>query len=356
MGQAGWLRWLTALGSCWLMGGCLFHRPGDFGPLPDLPDANAQLVQQERQAVVTRPRSDYGERPPPPPPPPPQPAPVARLSGAAVPPLERVTLQVGPAPVSAPPPKELPIALPATTPAVPVVAALSCALQQNPQKARQLLDRPDRPDREQLLALLQLAAGIGERDVEQMSPEEVAAALDRLRALARQLRRRAPLTLDKVCFCRRIESFGQYEPLSPLPSHDHCEFQAGSDGQPGERVQVYVEVRNFTSMHVQDHYETRLNSWLEILDYPLDKPRVDGQGRQVVLMKLGTCIDVSQTPRQDYFLNFLFHVPARLPPGLYTLRVTVKDEAPTAAGQKPRLARRSLDFRVCPPGSRKKDE
>ena len=50
-------------------------------------------------------------------------------------------------------------------------------------------------------------------------------------------------------------------------------------------------------------------------------------------MNLDPCIDRSQSPRQDYFLNFQFHVPAGLPPGLYTLLVTVKDVTPAAPGQ-----------------------
>ena len=76
-------------------------------------------------------------------------------------------------------------------------------------------------------------------------------------------------------------------------------------------------------------------------------------------MPIATTIDTSQTPRQDYFLNFQFHVRAGMPPGLYTLVITVKDEGPPGtagagadAPASPRQARASLDFRVCPPDTR----
>jgi hypothetical protein len=104
-------------------------------------------------------------------------------------------------------------------------------------------------------------------------------------------------------------------------------------------------VRNFGSYFRNGQYETRLLSSLSIRD---------DQGHQMVLKNLDPCIDRSQTPRQDYFLNFQFHVFPKLPPGLYTLWITVKDVTPAgpSAVVGPRVAKRSLDFRVCPPGTR----
>jgi hypothetical protein len=263
--------------------------------------------------------------------------PVAHLSASGDSYLERVKLEMGPAPNAAPPlpPTEPP---PAPRPDAPLVAALRCVLNKHPDQARQVLEKDGRSDRELLLGLLRLAGSLSEGEIEGLSPEEVAVTLEHLHVLAQRLRPRASLQLERMCFCRRIESFGQYDPL-PI-SHA---FQAGSAGRPGERVQVYVEVRNFDSAARQNHFETKLNSALEI---------IDEQRRRVVVMNLGTCTDVSQTPRQDYFLNFQFHVPAGMPPGLYTLWVTVKDETPAGPGHKVRVARQSLDFRVGPPGPR----
>jgi hypothetical protein len=189
-----------------------------------------------------------------------------------------------------------------------------------------------------------------------MSPADVEQMLEQLQGLAVQLRQRAPLQLGKVCFCRAIESFGQYQPLESDYS-----FQAGCDGRPGERVQVYAEVRNFASRLRNGQHETMLSSSLDVYDRTISHDRTSGSPaasrgkcRPVVTMNLGTCTDRSQTPRQDYFLNFRFHVPTRLPPGRYTLQVTVRDvtpvdSAPTATG---RIVTRSLDFNVCPPGTR----
>jgi hypothetical protein len=179
-----------------------------------------------------------------------------------------------------------------------------------------------------------VAAPLGEGDLGRASPQEAAVLLDRLNVLAQALRARAPLTLDKVCFCRKVWSFGAYEPLP-----GDYPFQAGAGDLPGERVQVYVEVRNFTSRPRGDFYETRLAGTLEILDFG---------GGQVALFHL-PCVDGSRTPRQDCFINFQFPVPPKVPPGQYTLRIQVRDDG----GPAPRVARPcTLDFKVTAAGSR----
>jgi hypothetical protein len=277
----------------------------------------------------------------PPDPPPPSPyspiSPDVREAASVEPMPAKVTLtrldRPEPAPkVETPPPPPAP-------PDAPLVSALTATLKEHPEEALRVLDKYDQSDRELLLALIRLAAGIDRKDLERLSADEVAGTLERLRLVTAQLRQRAPLSLDKVCFCKTIEGFGQYQ---PRPRGQ--EFRAGSDGRPGERVQVYVEVRNFGSVAKQEQYETRLSSSLSILDE---------DRREVATMTPETSVDHSQTPRQDYFLNFQFHVPAKLKPGLYTLWVTVKDVTPPAEGANKtvRVARRSLDFRVCPPGA-----
>jgi hypothetical protein len=271
---------------------------------------------------------------------------VARSAGA-LDPLERVKLELGPVPVPAPP-QAAPVEPPAA-PDPPLVVALRRFLKEHPEKARRLLEKSCQTNQEVMLAVWELL-DIDEREARELSPDEVAVIQARLRVLAQRLNQRAGLTLGEVCFCRRIDSFGQYERL-PRSRQGHYEFQAGSDGLPGERIQIYAEVRNFTSVRHNDHFETRLTSELEIHDNSLGirdrAPRLPP-----VYMKLGTCSDVSQTRRHDYFLNFQFHVPPRLPPGLYTLRVTIKDEQSATPGQKPRQVTGSLDFRVRPPGPR----
>jgi hypothetical protein len=235
---------------------------------------------------------------------------------------------LGPAPA---PPK-------AARPEAPLVAALRCALQKSPNEAATWLERYEPAQRDRLLALLRLIVGLSEGDLDRLSPQDLAGMLDQLGELLQALRQRAPLTLDKVCFCRKISGFGRYDSL-PV---GHV-FQAGLSGQPGERVQVYAEVRNFRSRQTNGQFETVLGSVLELHNE---------RGACVVQFNLGSCTDRSQTPRQDYFLNFQAHVPAKLPPGLYTLWVIVKDVTPSAEGApaQARVARRSLDFRVVAPG------
>jgi hypothetical protein len=349
MARSAWLRWLTALATCCLVAGCLLHRPIDLGTPPQEPVEPPIFVGPVEPPAPPYPLSDYGLRPL---------LPVARSAGSGDAQVERVKLEMKPAP-PATPPRELLADSPSSSDP-PVVSALRQALKKHPEMAWQLLEKSDSSEHELLLALLRVAAGLGEREVEELSPDEVAALLARLGVLTQRLKERVGLTLGEVCFCRRIDSFGQYQRLPRTPQ-GHYEFQAGSDGLPGERIQVYAEVRNFNSVRREDRYfETRLTSSLAILDNSkgLVKSRArspqpsDDLSRRIVYMKLGTCIDVSQTRRHDYFLNFQFHVPARLPPGLYTLRVTVEDETRSGPGQKPREVCGSLDFRVRPPGPR----
>jgi hypothetical protein len=228
--------------------------------------------------------------------------------------------------------------LSAPPPDVPLVEALRCTLAKHPAEAGHLLENYDPADRSVLLALLRLAAGIGEGGLERLPPQETAAALEQLQAVTRSLREHAPLRLGKVFFCHRIDGFGRYE---PMPA-DRA-FKAGSDGQPGERIQVYAEVRNFHCRPNGPVFETILASSLEIFSE-------QDRRRPVVIINPPTCRDRSLTPRQDYFLNFQFDVPARLPPGSYTLKVTVRDLTPPhGASVSPRVATLSQDFRITPP-------
>jgi hypothetical protein len=298
----------------WLLAGCLGGPADrrDFNPAdaptvrpPDgLSSYHAQMLASDvrgrktPQEALERVRLDV-KTPEPPPPPPPEPQP------------ERVPVAAPPAP---------------RPPEAPLVMALRCVLEKHPAEAVALLQRYDRADQELLLALLPLAARVGEGGLGRISPEEMAAILDQLHALALALRPRATLALDKVCFCRQIDNFGQYEPLPP----DH-QFRAGCGDRPGEFVQVYVEVKNITNRPRGPIYETDLSSTLQIFNAQ----------RQEVWRWKSAAVERSHSPRQDCFINFQFPVP-RLPQGLYTLRIEVCDKA----GAVPRTASCSLDFQA----------
>jgi hypothetical protein len=242
----------------------------------------------------------------------------------------------GPSQAAAEPPGELPQFEIRAKTEEPLVAALRCFLDKHPAEAVDYLKGCDKTNQEALLCLLPLAAHLSEGSLDSARPQEAAERLAELHGLEVRLRRGAPLRVEKMCFCRWIEAFGRYEPLAD----GQAVFDAGCNDQLGDLVQVYAEVRNFASEDQGPVHVTRLVSWAEIRDY--------AQGKTVARIDFDNREDRSRSPRQDYFINYRFRVPAHLPPGPYTLWIYVKD----ALAQPTRPpAQRSLDFRVVAAGS-----
>lgn len=204
----------------------------------------------------------------------------------------------------------------------PLVAALRCFLNKQPAEALSWLERYEKATQELLLVLLPLAARVAEVNLQQLSGAEATVLVSQLETLAVSFRPLAELTIDKMCFCRTTDGFGVYEPLP----ENHV-------FRPGELVWVYLEFQNLVSECRDRQFITRLNSTMEIREY---------QGktiwRQDIPERFQT--DVSQTQRRDYFSNPRFCIPDTIPPGLYTLRIHVKD---MSTG---RAAERTADFRV----------
>src|SRR5262249_4813509 len=161
------------------------------------------------------------------------------------------------------------------------------------------LERYDRHNQELLLSLLTLAARLTQEDVRKASPPEVAALVAQLESLAAPLRPLAGITIGKMYFFRSIEKFGVHEPLP-----DHHVFR------PGEPVQVYVELRNFTSQQCGHTYVTRLSSSVKVCDYKngLRWHEEFHDDKQP---------DESQSLRHDYFNNYCFRLPDNLAQGRY---------------------------------------
>ncbi len=262
----------------------------------------------------------------------PAPAPQETPTTAAVVPAARAR-QTGSEEESAlPSPALTPPATPSAPaqPEDPLVKALRYYRENRIAEAQAVLQQCDPARKEALSVLLPTLARLGE----QPSATELASLLDQCGEVSRKLRPRAALTLDKVCFCKSIDGFGMYDPL-PV---DHG-FLAGQEGQAGDLVQVYLELRHFASQPRGTVYETSLASTLEIRDY-----------RQQVVWRQDrpARAERSRTPRQDCFLNCYFHVPPRLPPGDYILVIQVKDVTGVTGREPPahRIASRTLDFRV----------
>jgi hypothetical protein len=209
----------------------------------------------------------------------------------------------------------------------PVVGALRSLLEKRPEEAMNRLELYDKSNQELLLFFLPLIVRLTEGGLQQASPQDMAVLVEELNSLMGPMRSRAALLIENMCFCKRIETFGVYEPLP-------CSYEF----HPSDRAQVYLELRNFTSRKGKnDAGETR-----QIIDLKSTAEIRDFAGRTVWKAAFERQKpDQSRTPRQDYFDNYCFFVPD-LPPGAYSLWIQVEDR-----GTRPtRTAGRSLDFRI----------
>src|SRR5262245_54776636 len=215
----------------------------------------------------------------------------------------------------------------------PLLLAIRAYQDKQPDKALEYLKQYDAANQEVLLYLMPLMVRLSEGNLGTMSPEELAAFVDRLQGATGLMRHRAALRLDTVCFCRRVLNYGKYEPREPRHAF-----------QPGEPVHLYTEIRNFTweqatpvvasaaaaAPAAAHGFTMRLQNTLEIRDalgkvvWRADVPKSDTR----------------QAPLTDYYLAYSFAMPAGLPPGAYTLEVKVADK-PTG-----RVVRKSIEFRI----------
>jgi len=238
---------------------------------------------------------------------------------------ERMAATTDPVPVPVEAPRPEPIVAP-PPPDPALVAAVRAHLAGDAEAARKHLGNSRSAatlgTQEELLALL---SRLQERDVEQLPTEDAGKMLALCEHLARTIQGRAPLLLDSVCFCRRIKSFGVYD---PLPAD--AAFQAGTQGQPGERVCVYAEVRNVLTSKAGSWHEVALDGTLEIVDF---------KDQVAFRMDFPATPDRSRSPRTDCYVGYEFNIPPNLPAGRYVLRIQVRDGAV-------RMVKRTLEFRV----------
>ena len=261
---------------------------------------------------------------------PPTPMPVEVVPARAeLPAIEPVRVTA----ISSPAPEKLPVAdqtapalpaqapPPAAKPDTPLVEAVRCYQNKSPDQAAQHLRNCDPTSRELLACLLPLAVRLGEGDLAQADPQDLAALVEQVQALMVPLRERAALEVPKLCFCRPVTSqdkAGVYELLD-----------ANHLFRPGEMVALYMEVRNFTCAAHGGDYRTHVATAVEVQDE---------RGHVVYQFKIDRS-EPSLSPRQDFSNGVRFALPP-LPAGAYTLWLKATD-LPTG-----RTARRSLDFRV----------
>lgn len=132
-------------------------------------------------------------------------------------------------------------------------------------------------------------------------------ALSAAERYVQRLRALSPFRIEHVALCRRVDSYGVYDPLPDEP------FPAG---QPAAMV-VYCQIRNFTTEKTADgQYRTVLSLRLELLDKDGHK-QWDSVDPEIE--------DLCRMPRTDFFIARVVRLPATLPPGEYRLRVEVTD-------------------------------
>ncbi|MBX9678806.1 MAG: hypothetical protein K2X38_08565 [Gemmataceae bacterium] len=213
----------------------------------------------------------------------------------------------------------------------PMVEALQCVLAERPEEALRHLQSYDPETQDLLLRLLPTVGVFARKKVSDLSSDEADKVSEQFVAMQAIVRPRTELVITKARFCEWARAFGIYK---PLPA-DHG-FLASTPQRPGEKVQLYVELKNFFSDPKQGGiYETSLASTVEIRDakgQSLWSHRFEDEKKPLR----------SLTPIHDYFNNYSFTLPP-LPPGFYTLTIAVADQ--TRADQR-RIATKSIDFRV----------
>jgi hypothetical protein len=215
-----------------------------------------------------------------------------------------------------------------------VLKALRALLDKRLDHAVDELKYYDKSVQEPLLLLLPWVVRFADGELNKAKPQDVEKFLEQIEELERSLRPRASLTLGRPRFCRDVRGFGMVEPLP-----DGYAFQCGSGGRPGECVVFYVEVNHTTARAVGPYYETRLAGRLDLLD---------ADGKRVWTQEFPNKPNTSISPRHDYFVIFYFAVPARLPPGRYSLAVELSDQTLQGSKEAPsyRTARRTVPFEV----------
>ncbi len=118
-----------------------------------------------------------------------------------------------------------------------------------------------------------------------------------------------PLAIQALELCRRVDSYGVYEPFAA------SRFLSGRQN----RVLVYVELENFHHEPTEDgQFTVKLEQSIELYD-ATGETTVWRQGP----IELS---DVSRNKRRDFFIVYPVDLPARLTAGGYRLKVRIADK------------------------------
>lgn len=138
------------------------------------------------------------------------------------------------------------------------------------------------------------------------SEDRAAQTVQQFQTAIRRLQEKADLVIRHLAFSRQSLGYGSYERFP------RDEFR------PGHDVLLYAEIENFKSELTADgQYRTVLRSTIEILS-----PTGEVRRR----FDFPPTEDLCQNYRRDYFHNYQFAIPERLPLGPHLLKLTVYDE------------------------------
>ena len=216
----------------------------------------------------------------------------------------------------------------------PAVQALHMRWTANTPKPLEHLKAYDSDTQEVMIRLFPLLTSVIKSPIEKLSSQDIQLMYETLCALGVRIRPRTELIISKMCYCREISGYGAYEALP-----DNHAFLAPTPDRPGERVLLYVELKNFMSEQLAkgDDYQTKLTCSLQVIDARGEKvwsytyPRNETTQRR-------------RTRLNDLYSNYSFYVPT-LPPGTYQLAIQIVDE--TLPDWR-RVAHEKLVFRVTP--------
>lgn len=225
-----------------------------------------------------------------------------------------------------PPPVVGAAAITASSDETMLIRAIKAFQSNRPDEAVDYLKRLDSTNQEVLLYLMPIMVRLGEGSLNAMTPDELAMLIDRLQTATGMLRSKASLRIDRAMFCRGVRKFADVDAYEP-----RHEFRSG------DMVFLYAELKNFTCEENPNKrpgakageksagFAIRLGATLELRDAR------NGLVWRTDLSKN----DFAQTPPQDYYHTYRFCVPDKLPPGVYTLWLTVIDKPSNRAIRKP---------------------
>ncbi len=144
-------------------------------------------------------------------------------------------------------------------------------------------------------------------------------ALKSHRGATQKLASVASLELMNLAFCKEIDGFGEIK-----------KFRS-SRFRGDQQVLLYCELENFVSTKVAAGFQTRLQGTYEILDE---------DGKRVMEQLLPEDTDTCANQRRDFYIAYRFHLPKRIAPGIYSLRLVIEDM------QGHKFGKSEIDFEI----------